>query len=227
MKKKIIAVIMCSLLTGSVMTACSNASEESSRTTDTTTVTTSSTASTEVEAVEKEASAPSATAATADNIDAKQTEPEEEVVTTPEGDSYQFVDETVTNPTVAPVEIPEPDENAESVSITAERLAGTYKPLIATSVADGKEVAFQNIFGSSFNESGGSLTISSDGSFTISMGAAIQPDKGRGTFTTSSYYLLVSYADGSADTFLYIPKYQNKEVIKIQIDDHYVYFYKE
>lgn len=71
--------------------------------------------------------------------------PEETTLAEIDDDSYEFVDETVSNPTVAPIEIQEPDETDSSANITEKDLTGTWKPLIATSVADSKEVPFQDI----------------------------------------------------------------------------------
>jgi phenylpyruvate tautomerase PptA (4-oxalocrotonate tautomerase family) len=148
------------------------------------------------------------------------------VINEVEEGTFEFVDETVTNPTVAPMETPDESATA-SAEVTPGSLAGTWKPLMAVSVADGKETPFGQIYGSSFREYGGSLVIAEDASFTISMGASITQNKGSGTFTMSQYNLLVTYLDGSVDTYLYIPKYQNHEVIKTQLNDYYVYFYKE
>lgn len=140
--------------------------------------------------------------------------------------TFVYEDETVTNPTVAPIDLP--DESAtSSAEITATTLAGTWKPLMAVSVADNQEVPFTQIYGSSYSQYGGALVIAEDSSFTISMGAAITQAKGTGTFTISQNNLLVTYADGSVDTYLYIPQYQNQEVIKTQLNDYYIYFYKE
>ncbi len=155
------------------------------------------------------------------------TEATEDVIPEEEG-TFVYVDETVTNPTAAPVDIPENDESITILTdVTPESLAGTWKPLVATSVADGTEVPFGMIFGSSYSQYGGSLVIAEDGSFTISMGAAIIEAKSKGTFTMSQNNMLVTYSDDSVDTYLYIPQYRNHEVIKTQINQHYVYFYKE
>lgn len=151
----------------------------------------------------------------------------EEVVADEEG-TFVYVDETVTNPTVAPIEIPEDNSNTAQISdVTPDLLAGTWKPLVALNVADNTEVPFTQAFGSAYSQYGGSLVISEDASFKISMGASIIEAKSHGTFTMSQNNLLVTYSDDSVDTFLYIPQYRNQEVIKAQIGSSYVYFYKE
>lgn len=153
------------------------------------------------------------------------TDSEMEIIDDEEG-TFEYIDETVTNPTVAPIETPDESATA-SGEVNSAELAGTWKPLMAVSVADGQEAEFGQIYGSSFSQYGGSLVISENADFTISMGAAITKDKSIGTFTMSQYNMLVTYSDGSADTFLYIPQYQNHEVIKTQLGNYYIYFYKE
>lgn len=140
-------------------------------------------------------------------------------------ETYEFVDETVTNPTVASYET-ESSESGTASEVTVEDLKGSWKPLIVTSVADGKEINFNQAFGSAYSQYGGSLEISDEGSFTLSMGASVKEANSKGSFTLSENNLIVTYSDGSPDTFLYIPKYQNHQVIKTQIDNFYVYFYK-
>ena len=140
---------------------------------------------------------------------------------------YEFVDETVTNPTVAPIEETTNDHSVIIPSdITADDLIGNWKPLTAVSVTDGKELSFESLFGSSYGQYGGSLVIREDANFTIGMGAAIPEKKSSGTFTLSDFNLLVTYNDKSVDTYLYIPSFQGKQVIKTQINNAYVYFYK-
>lgn len=140
-------------------------------------------------------------------------------------ETYEFVDETVTNPTVAPYGT-ENSEGGTTPEITVESFKGSWKPLIVTSVADGKELNFNQAFGSAYSQYGGSLEISDKGSFTLSMGASVKEANSKGSFTLSENNLIVTYSDGSPDTFLYIPQYQNHQVIKTQIDNFYVYFYK-
>lgn len=166
---------------------------------------------------------------TTDDTTAPATELVTDVVADEEG-TFAYVDETVTNPTVAPIEVPEEsteDDVMPLADITPDMLAGSWKPLIALNVADSTEVPFSQAFGSAYSQYGGSLVIADDASFTISMGASIIEAKSSGTFTMSQNNLLVTYTDGSVDTFLYIPQYRNQEVIKTQVGSTYVYFYKE
>lgn len=163
-----------------------------------------------------------------DSTEIAPTETGSDTIIEVEDGTFEYEDETVTNPTVAPIDVP--DENTPAtidVEVNAETLAGTWKPLMAVSVADNQEVPFTQIYGSSYSQYGGSLVISEDSSFTLGMGAAITQAKGTGTFTVSQNNILVTYADESVDTFLYIPNYQNQQVIKTQLNDYYVYFYKE
>lgn len=230
MCNKLIAIIMCGLISACGLTACNTKTENTN--TDSTksvsaTVSDNATQNATGNTDSSEKTSTKNETTEADTTSDSTVTPEETTLAEIDDDSYEFVDETVSNPTVAPIEIQEPDETDSSANITEKDLTGTWKPLIATSVADSKEVPFQDIFGSSFTENGGSLVITDGGNFTINMGAAIKNSKSKGTFTVSNYYLLVNYSDNSADTFLYIPEYQNKEVIKTQINDHYIYFYKE
>lgn len=163
---------------------------------------------------------------TTDSISVKssQNEDGEVIVDDTAHDTYEFIDETVTNPTVAPYEM-ESSNSGISSEVTVESIKGSWKPLIVTSVADGKELNFNQAFGSAYSQYGGSLEISDGGSFTLSMGASVKEANSKGTFTLSENNLIVTYSDGSPDTFLYIPQYQNHQVIKVQIDNFYVYFY--
>lgn len=173
------------------------------------------------------ASENSSTAGAGDTVATESDENGEIIVDDTAHDEYEFVDETVTNPTVAPYEVSTENENAKTVNdITVDSLAGSWNPLVVTNVSDGKELGFTEAFGSAYSKYGGFLEIEEGGSFTISMGAAIKGGRTNGTFTLSQYNMLVTYEDGSTDTFLYIPDYQNHEVIKTQIDSYYVYFYK-
>lgn len=235
MKNKIAALIICSILTAGIISGCGCETEEQTSVTNTTSVTQTTEAT--KQSATKKATAPTQATTSAATAAAST---EKSTFSVEEGDSFEFsddksstapteadtsdTDETVKNPTAAPIDVP---DSPSTVTVTAEGLAGTWKPLMATTVSDSKEVTFQEIFGSSFTESGGSLVISADGSFNINMGASIKESKTKGTFTTSKNYLLVKYSDNSTDTFLYIPDYQSKEVIKAQINSYYIYFYKE
>lgn len=235
MKNKIAALIICSILTAGIISGCGCEAEEQTSVTNTTSVTQTTEAT--KQSATKKATAPTQAPTSAATAAAST---EKSTFSVEEGDSFEFsndksstapteadtsdTDETVKNPTAAPIDVP---DSPSTVTVTAEGLAGTWKPLMATTVSDSKEVTFQEIFGSSFTESGGSLVISADGSFNINMGASIKESKTEGTFTTSKNYLLVKYSDNSTDTFLYIPDYQSKEVIKAQINSYYIYFYKE
>ena len=235
MKNKIAALIICSILTAGIISGCGCEAEEQTSVTNTTSVTQTTEAT--KQSATKKATAPTQAPTSAATAAAST---EKSTFSVEEGDSFEFsddksstapteadtsdTDETVKNPTAAPIAVP---DSPSSVTVTAEDLAGTWKPLMATTVSDSKEVPFQDVFGSSFTESGGSLVISADGSFNINMGASIKESKTEGTFTTSKNYLLVKYSDNSTDTFLYIPDYQSKEVIKAQIHSYYIYFYKE
>lgn len=235
MKNKIAALIICSILTAGIISGCGCEAEEQTSVTNTTSVTQTTEAT--KQSATKKATAPTQAPTSAATAAAST---EKSTFSVEEGDSFEFsddksstapteadtsdTDETVKNPTAAPIAVP---DSPSSVTVTAEDLAGTWKPLMATTVSDSKEVPFQDVFGSSFTESGGSLVISADGSFNINMGASIKESKTEGTFTTSKNYLLVKYSDNSTDTFLYIPDYQSKEVIKTQINSYYIYFYKE
>lgn len=158
--------------------------------------------------------------------ESSQNEDGEVIVDDTAHETYEFVDETVTNPTVAPYETENSESETTTSEVTVEGLKGSWKPLIVTSVADGKELNFNQAFGSAYSQYGGSLEISDKGSFTLSMGASVKEANSKGTFTLSENNLIVTYSDGSPDTFLYIPQYQNHQVIKTQIDNFYVYFYK-
>ena len=236
MKNKITALIICSILTTGIISGCGCEAEEQTSVTNTTSVT-QTTEATKQSATKKAATAPTQAPTSAAAAAAAT---EKSTFSVEEGDSFEFsndknstapteadtsdTDETVKNPTAAPIAVP---DSPSSVTVTAEDLVGTWKPLMAAAVSNSKEVPFQDVFGSSFTESGGSLVISADGSFNINMGASIKESKTKGTFTTSKNYLLVKYSDNSTDTFLYIPDYQSKEVIKAQINSYYIYFYKE
>lgn len=235
MKNKITALIICSILTAGIISGCGCEAEEQTSVTNTTSVTQTTEAT--KQSATKKATAPTQAPTSAATAAAST---EKSTFSVEEGDSFEFsddksstapteadtsdTDETVKNPTAAPIAVP---DSPSSVTVTAEGLVGTWKPLMAAAVSNSKEVPFQDVIGSSFTESGGSLVISADGSFNINMGASIKESKTKGTFTTSKNYLLVKYSDNSTDTFLYIPDYQSKEVIKAQINSYYIYFYKE
>lgn len=239
MKNKITALIICSILTTGIISGCGC---EATKPTSATETTAAATAAQATEAATPSATKKAATATTQapTSAAAAAASTEKSTFSVEEGDSFEFsddksstapteadtsdTDETVKNPTAAPIAVP---DSPSSVTVTAEDLVGTWKPLMAAAVSNSKEVPFQDVFGSSFTESGGSLVISADGSFNINMGASIKESKTKGTFTTSKNYLLVKYSDNSTDTFLYIPDYQSKEVIKAQINSYYIYFYKE
>lgn len=226
MYKKITTILIsCAIISALTLTGCS---ENSTTTNDTpTSVATEATTdeneiTTSTTPTESEPTDEVSTEATTE----ESTQNEVEIIDDGDEGTFEYIDETVTNPTVAPIETPDESATA-SVEITSAELAGTWKPLMAVSVADGKEAAFGQIYGSSYSQYGGSLVISENADFTISMGAAITKDKSSGTFTMSQYNMLVTYSDGSADTYLYIPQYQNHEVIKTQLGNYYIYFYKE
>lgn len=223
MRKRILAILIsCTMLSAVALTGCDFDTADESNTTPTESTTAEATDNTT-----ENTETPSETTSEQDATETAPTESESEPILVEDEDAtFEYVDETVTNPTVAPIVIPE-DDNTTRANITATTLAGNWKPLIALTVADGQERPFQEIFGSSFRDYGGSLVIAEDSTFTISMGAAIIRDKSMGTFTISQNNLLVTYADGSVDTYLYIPNYQNQQVIKTQIGEHYVYFAKE
>lgn len=239
MKNKITALIICSILTTGIISGCGCEATEPTSATETTAAATAAQATEAAtpSATKKAATAPTQAPTSAATAAAST---EKSTFSVEEGDSFEFsddkssiapteadtsdTDETVKNPTAAPIAVP---DSQSTVTVTAEGLAGTWKPLMAAAVSNSKEVTFQDVFGSSFTESGGSLVISADGSFNINMGASIKESKTKGTFTTSKNYLLVKYSDNSTDTFLYIPDYQSKEVIKAQINSYYIYFYKE
>ena len=239
MKNKITALIICSILTTGIISGCGCEAKEPTSATETTAAATAAQATEAAtpSATKKAATAPTQAPTSAATAAAST---EKSTFSVDEGDSFEFsddknntapteadtsdTDETVKNPTAAPIAVP---DSPSSVTVTAEDLDGTWKPLMAAAVSNSKEVTFQDVFGSSFTESGGSLVISADGSFNINMGASIKESKTKGTFTTSKNYLLVKYSDNSTDTFLYIPDYQSKEVIKAQINSYYIYFYKE
>ena len=238
MKNKITALIICSILTTGIISGCGCEAKEPTSATETTAAATAAQATeAATPSATKKATAPTQAPTSAATAAAST---EKSTFSVEEGDSFEFsddksstapteadtsdTDETVKNPTAAPIAVP---DSPSSVTVTAEDLDGTWKPLMAAAVSNSKEVPFQDVFGSSFTESGGSLIISADGSFNINMGASIKESKTKGTFTTSKNYLLVKYSDNSTDTFLYIPDYQSKEVIKAQINSYYIYFYKE
>lgn len=228
MYKKIITILIsCAMFSSLAFTGCIEDNTDTNN--SPTSVTTESTASeTETAQSTTEAISEQTTEQSTQSTDTNVPTDSDDTITISdiEEGTFEYVDETVTNPTVAPIEIP--NESATiSEEITAATLAGTWKPLIAVSVSDGKEAAFEDIYGSSFTQYGGYLVITDDAGFTISMGASIADNKSKGTFTMSQYNMLVTYADGSVDTYLYIPKYQNHQVIKIQVENYYIYFYKE
>ena len=155
------------------------------------------------------------------STDVSVTEPTTEVSTPNSGEQYEFIDDMPTTPTAEPHNRTERPSELQTVS-----LKGDWKPLMATQVADSKEIAFNQAFGTIYMEEGGMLSVEEDGSFTLKMGVAVEEGKSKGKFSISDYHLIVTYADKTPDTFLYIPNYRNCEVIKVQIDSYYVYFYK-
>ena len=226
MCKKIITILIgCAMLSTLALTGCNEENTDTDNNPNsvaTEATTDENETSTLITPTESESIAEVSTEATTE----ESTDNEIEIIDDGEEGTFEYIDETVTNPTVAPIETPDESATA-SVEITSAELAGTWKPLMAVSVADGKEAAFGQIYGSSYSQYGGSLVISENADFTISMGAAITKDKSFGTFTMSQYNMLVTYSDGSTDTYLYIPQYQNHEVIKAQLGNYYIYFYKE
>lgn len=232
MSKKISAILACIMLTATLTTGCSNntnspvSGTENSTEASTTAPTNATTFATDnvlsESATTNEATTQVLEVATNDTIEVITEAPTDNITE----DVYEFVDETVTNPTVAPIEST-PESDVTNVNITADDLVGEWKPLMAVKVSDGKEVDFNTLFGSSYREYGGKLAITENGNFTISMGAAIIEAKGSGTFQLSDNNLLVTYKGGAVDTYLYIPNYQGKEVIKVQINNAYIYFCKQ
>ena len=224
MYKRIFTILIsCAMLSALALTGCNSDTNSNNET--------SSSAQTSTnEAADNSADQPDAQAESQTDTSTDATAPTDEnnevAITEDEEGTFIYEDETVTNPTVAPIDLPDETATA-SAEVTATSLAGTWMPLMAVSVADSQEVPFQDIYGSSYTQYGGSLVIAEDSSFKISMGASILEGQSSGTFTTSQNNLLVTYADGSVDTYLYIPQYQNHEVIKTQVRDYYVYFYKE
>lgn len=235
MKKMITLIISCAMLSAIFISGCAEEStvnsgsvgNDTSQTTSSITAEEDETGASGADIVEKDANE-----STDSNIvdstptESPQNDDGEIIVDDEAHDTYEFVDETVTNPTVATYEIENPDTEVDS-EVTAESLKGLWEPLVVTSVADGKELNFNLAFGSAYSQYGGSLEILDDGNFTLSMGAAVKEANSKGTFTLSGNNLLVTYSDESTDTFLYIPKYQNHQVIKTQIGSFYVYFYKK
>lgn len=138
-------------------------------------------------------------------------------------DNYNFVDETVTNPTVAPYEN---SDNNQSNDFNLDTLKGEWKADTVLNVSDQKEISIAEAFGSAYSQDELSLNIQDNGKFTISLGSLIKDGQDKGTFNISGNNLVVTYSDGSPDTFLYIPKFQNKDAIKLQINNFYVYFIK-
>lgn len=138
-------------------------------------------------------------------------------------DNYNFVDETVTNPTV---ENYENSESNQSSDLNFGTLKGEWKANTVLNVSDQKEISIKEAFGSAYSQGEISLNIEDNGKFTINLGSLIKDGQDKGTFSISGNNLVVTYSDGSPDTFLYIPKFQNKDAIKLQINDFYVYFIK-
>ncbi len=136
-------------------------------------------------------------------------------------ETYEFVDSTPTNPTVRPYEIPQ-----KSVDLSLSDFKGNWKPLMATQVSDNREIALNKAFGMVYLDEGGLFTADENGNFTLKVGVAVDEGKSKGKFTLSDNHLLVTYSDGTPDTFLYIPSYQNCQVVKVQVNSYYVYFYK-
>lgn len=232
MNKKISAILACIMLTTALTTGCSSNTNLPSSGTENSTeaptkaetnATTSATDNALSEsATTNETTTQALEVTTNDTIEAITEAPTNNTTE----DVYEFVDETVTNPTIAPIENT-PQSDGTNVNITADDLIGEWKPLMAVKVSDGKEVDFNTLFGSSYREYGGKLVVTENGNFTISMGAAIIEAKGSGTFQLSDNNLLVTYKGGAVDTYLYIPDYQGKEVIKVQINNAYIYFNKQ
>ena len=160
MKNKITALIICSILTTGIISGCGCEATEPTSATETTAAATAAQAT--------EAATPSATkkAATAPtqaptSAAAAAASTEKSTFSVEEGDSFEFsddknntapteadtsdTDETVKNPTAAPIAVP---DSPSSVTVTAEDLVGTWKPLMAAAVSNTKEVPFQDVFGS-------------------------------------------------------------------------------
>lgn len=137
-------------------------------------------------------------------------------------DSYKFVEEAST-------ELYSESKSSSSSykPLSVRDFKGIWKPLAASRVADNSEAGFNEVFGSSYSQKSCQMEIDENGSFTMSMASLADEGKSKGTFTMSSYNMIVTYADGSPDTFLYIPKYQNHQTIKIQLGKYYIYLYKE
>lgn len=234
MKKIITLLIGCAMLSAVFLGGCAEENTTESENNSSTVSQTTSGVSVENEKtseneenITSEESRVETNSDTTDSVssESSQNEEGEVIVDDTAHETYEFVDETVTNPTVSSYET-ENSESRTTSEVTVESLKGSWKPLIVTSVADGEELDFNQAFGSAYSQYGGFLEISNEGSFILSMGASVKEANSKGTFTLSENNLIVTYSDGSPDTFLYIPQYQNHQVIKTQIGSFYVYFYK-
>lgn len=130
-------------------------------------------------------------------------------------ENYEFVDETVTNPTVTLKE-----DNSTIDSSKTENLAGDWNVLEVVTVADSKILSTKEAFGSAYSNDSFLLKIADDNSFTLNLGNETK----KGTYTVSGNNLIVTYDNNEPDTFLYISKFENKETIKVQFRDLYIYF---
>lgn len=225
MKKKTTVGLLCLIMAMSITAGCANSTNTNKTDTNKPTEAVSEITTTENNTTVN--NEPTAEISTEYITEITTNPPTDNVTEVPTDDIYEFVDESVTNPTVAPAD--KPTDNTLTITpanITPEELVGTWLPLTAVDVADGKELHLEQLFGSSYRQYGGSLTIKENGNFTIGMGAAIIDGKSSGTFTLSDFNLLVTYKNQSVDTYLYIPSFQGKEVIKVQINNAYVYFYR-
>ena len=135
-------------------------------------------------------------------------------------DSYRFVEEK-SDETVS-----ENKSISSNKPLSVKDFKGIWKPLAAARVADNSEAGFSEVFGSDYSEERCQMKIDENGSFTMNMASLSEKGKTKGRFTMSSYNMIVTYADGSPDTFLYIPKYKNRQTIKIQLGKYYIYLYK-
>lgn len=137
-------------------------------------------------------------------------------------DSYKFIEEASTE-----LSSESKSTSSSDKPLSVKDFKGIWKPLAASRVADNSEAGFNEVFGSSYSQGSCKMEIDENGSFTMSMDSLAEDEKNKGTFTMSSYNMIVTYTDGSPDTFLYIPKYQNQQTIKIQLGKYYIYLYKE
>lgn len=79
-------------------------------------------------------------------------------------------------------------------------LAGSYKPYKAVESETGREQTLGAVFGSSYGQYGGELTLSGDGAFTVYVGAS-NNDDAAGTYTVENNRLNAVYNSGRTAVF--------------------------